>query len=762
MANNPDIIGQIVDKLMKTANKTADDITLRYRDRLMILKQRAKDLGLNLNDLVERDENGVPTGNMITPPAEPTQTGNEEDDFIYNAYMKDLNEVPAVHYGSWEKARDEFKKQAWEDFKTENPDWEGMSGFARGYKWDEYLRPKMKQWNKQNSIKVEVLDENGETKYIKWVPNKIYESSQWEELKKKYPNRTSNNDSLERWIKDYRQIKNELDSMLPVGSTTSYRLPQFRGTFMNSVRNQMNVEEGTFKRANAFRKTFGRRVVLESFIETSEDYDYGSLNTMNSPEEELLGTKLNYEEERTERLPLFGINKLENMQDLSSDLCGSMVAYASMATSYQCLDNVVDALEVGRQALYNRNIRGKDNFADKAGRIMSGKLGSTSRNPSGNDEAYLEGSKNRAYGRYIKFLDNQVYGVTAKYWGIPIGKGKRLLFNKIMQNLTSLAGFSFLQGNILGGTVNTITGFNNIFKEAVTGDYFDAKDWAFAHKYYFSRFVDLWCSIGDISSLKKQTKLGLFLEQMNTGSNNRDKFRSWHTTRSRINNFFRSVGYLPYSSGDHYMQAMSYLAVAHGTKLYDADGTLSTNLWDAFERTQNVDDEGNQPVKHELIKNGILTGYLIDDFNGRRMNEPGNGASRRQSYKYEPTSRMSNTYIAPGKSTPEEIIKNTKLALYAVSFGGGSVNPATGEFNFGCSEAYIVKDGKITEPVRGATLVGNARDILMHIDMVGNDLALGQGMCGSASGSIPVNVGQPTIRVDEIVVGGRGGSIYEF
>ena len=210
-------------------------------------------------------------------------------------------------------------------------------------------------------------------------------------------------------------------------------------------------------------------------------------------------------------------------------------------------------------------------------------------------------------------------------------------------------------------------------------------------------------------------------------------------------------------------KGLSVFSGKQGTKIasdivsaYD-DPTIP-NEWGSF----NVDDEGNQPVKHELIKNGILTGYLIDDFNGRRMNEPGNGASRRQNYKFEPTSRMSNTYIAPGKSTPEEIIANTKLALYAVSFDGGSVNPATGEFNFGCSEAYIVKDGKITEPVRGATLVGNARDILMHIDMVGNDLDLGQGMCGAASGSIPVNVGQPTIRVDEIVVGGRGGSINEF
>ena len=189
---------------------------------------------------------------------------------------------------------------------------------------------------------------------------------------------------------------------------------------------------------------------------------------------------------------------------------------------------------------------------------------------------------------------------------------------------------------------------------------------------------------------------------------------------------------------------------------YD-DGSIP-NEWGS----NNLDDEGNIPQKNELIKDGILTGYLVDSFNGRKMNESGNGASRRQSYKFEPTSRMSNTYIAPGKYTEEEIIKATKLGIFAVSFNGGSVNPATGEFNFGCSEAYIVKDGKITEPVRGATLIGNARDILKHIDMVGNNLAFGQGMCGSVSGSVPVNVGQPTIRVDEIVVGGRGGSINEF
>ena len=184
------------------------------------------------------------------------------------------------------------------------------------------------------------------------------------------------------------------------------------------------------------------------------------------------------------------------------------------------------------------------------------------------------------------------------------------------------------------------------------------------------------------------------------------------------------------------------------------DGTIP-NGWGS----NNIDDEGNKTEKTLLIENGILKNYLIDDFNGRRMNRKGNGACRRQSYKYEPTSRMSNTYICAGKSTPEEIIAATKFGLYAKSLAGGQVNPVTGEFNFGCSEAYLIRDGKICEPVRGASVIGTGQEILMKIDMIGNDLERAQGMCGAASGFIPVDVGQPTIRVSEITVGGNGGEL---
>ena len=182
------------------------------------------------------------------------------------------------------------------------------------------------------------------------------------------------------------------------------------------------------------------------------------------------------------------------------------------------------------------------------------------------------------------------------------------------------------------------------------------------------------------------------------------------------------------------------------------DGTLP-NDWGSA----NVDDEGTKTRKNVLIENGILKGYLVDKLNGLKMGMEPTGSSRRQSYKLAPTSRMTNTYIGNGESKKEDIIANTENGLYAKYMGGGSVNPTTGEFNFAVTEGYMIKNGKICEPVRGATLIGNGAEVLNKIDMVGDNLCYGQGMCGSVSGSIPTNVGQPTLRVSSITVGGRKG-----
>ena len=180
------------------------------------------------------------------------------------------------------------------------------------------------------------------------------------------------------------------------------------------------------------------------------------------------------------------------------------------------------------------------------------------------------------------------------------------------------------------------------------------------------------------------------------------------------------------------------------------DGTIP-GAWGSI----NIDDEGTPAQKNVLIENGILKSYMIDKFNGRRMGMASTGSSRRQSYAYTPTSRMTNTYIANGEDKNEDIIASMEYGLYAASMGGGSVNPTTGEFNFAVNEGYIVRNGVICEPVRGASLVGKGSDCIMNIDMVGNDMEMGQGMCGSSSGSVPTNVGQPLIRVSSITVGGR-------
>ncbi len=187
------------------------------------------------------------------------------------------------------------------------------------------------------------------------------------------------------------------------------------------------------------------------------------------------------------------------------------------------------------------------------------------------------------------------------------------------------------------------------------------------------------------------------------------------------------------------------------TKVTAIDDATIPNGWGSI----NIDDEGTPGEKTVLIENGILKSYMVDKLNGRRMGMASTGNSRRQSYAYEPTSRMTNTYIAAGEDDDKDIIASMELGLYAKKMGGGSVNPLTGQFNFAVAEGYIVRNGKICEPVRGASLIGKGSEVLMNIDMVGKNVDRGQGMCGASSGSIPTDVGQPLIRVSSITVGGR-------
>jgi len=189
---------------------------------------------------------------------------------------------------------------------------------------------------------------------------------------------------------------------------------------------------------------------------------------------------------------------------------------------------------------------------------------------------------------------------------------------------------------------------------------------------------------------------------------------------------------------------------ARGITIVD-DGTIANRRG-----SLSMDDEGNPTNRTVLIEDGILRGYIQDTLNARLMNMPVTGNARRESYAHIPMPRMTNTYMLNGTIPPEEIIKSVKRGLYAANFGGGQVDITSGKFVFSAAEAYMIEDGKITYPVKGATLIGNGPDVLKRVSMIGNDMQLdsGVGTCGKEGQSVPVGVGQPTLKIDALTVGG--------
>ena len=180
------------------------------------------------------------------------------------------------------------------------------------------------------------------------------------------------------------------------------------------------------------------------------------------------------------------------------------------------------------------------------------------------------------------------------------------------------------------------------------------------------------------------------------------------------------------------------------------DGTL-VREWGSI----NIDDEGMPSERTQLIKNGNLVNFLADHVGAAQTGLPRTGSGRRQSYRFAPASRMRNTFIEPGAASFDDMISSIDRGVYASHMGGGSVEPGTGEFNFAVTEGYYVEDGKIRHPVKAATLISTGPDVLKRISMVGRDFALATGMCGSVSGMVPTTVGQATLKVDDILVGGN-------
>ena len=209
--------------------------------------------------------------------------------------------------------------------------------------------------------------------------------------------------------------------------------------------------------------------------------------------------------------------------------------------------------------------------------------------------------------------------------------------------------------------------------------------------------------------------------------------------------------------GDFNRKKTSAFSNLMGEKIADESVTVvDDGTIDSRRGSLSVDDEGTPTNCTTLIENGILTGYMQDRLNSKLMGVSPTGNGRRESYAHLPMPRMTNTYMLSGNRHPEEILKTVKNGLYAVDFGGGQVDITSGKFVFTCTEAYKIEDGKVTNPVKGATLIGNGPDVLNRVKMVGNDSKMdtGIGTCGKDGQSVPVGVGQPTMLIENLTVGG--------
>lgn len=519
MSNNSDIVGQLADKATKHANQEANRLTRRDWETLRGLEERFNQLkkrGLisDMREIYEVDSKRVLTGNFRSE---------------YNI-------------GAWEEAYRIFREEALEEFRATH-NLEGKSDFQVGVEWNAFFKPKVKMWHDKNSLSV--VDSFGN---LKRVPNHKYKDPSWDNL----------SPEVQEFIGDIYNFKAELDRRIGHIHTVSHRVPQLRGTFIDRMKNRI-APDGVMR---AVGNTTWQSIV-DTFCESSVDTDYGGESTYNSESEYILPNKMAYEDEKINRVPMFGINKLPDMTELSTDVFRSLLAYATMANKCAALNLVADVLSVGKDVLFERKVAGH----------------SESEHAQGSWKKRLKQKVNRsstsyAYTRYTKFLDKQVYGINQ--YKLSIG---RFVVNKITGFLNRAASVIFLGGNVHGGIVNFNTGFTEIFKEAMSGEYFDMKDWAYAVGLYTTKIIRFTVNLGKEVI---NDKVSLFLQYYDALNTTEQDTKNWNTRRPWIINFFGKSLFLPYKIGEHFMHGIPYIALAKGTKLYDINGD-ETTLLDALE-----------------------------------------------------------------------------------------------------------------------------------------------------------------------------------
>lgn len=643
MADSSDIINQLVYKTKMSANAYADEAVLRTWDTLRELQNKFKQKKINTNKFIEvSNRTGQITGNYISP----------------------------LNWGDWENDWQEFKQTQKEIFLSD-PTIESKTKIEKEFLWDTYFRPLSKDWHKAHS---KYDQQSG-----RYKPNDNYKNNDYDNL------------SLEEKsaLNELLEVKKDLDDLITYQSyngeivyaahTNLYRMPQFVGSTQNRVENltrQMSLGKAI---SGAFRQN-----IVNIFTVTSEDRDYGSAATHNVIDDDIFSDALDFEKEKIKRVPLYGINKLKDMSQLSTDLFSSLLQYSAMANTYSATSTIVDIIETGKDVLANRRVKGLQTEIERT-------------------------KKSNVYSRYCDFLDAQVYNLYAK----QDYKFKEFAISKLAGFLTGLASKVFLGGNIAGGAVNVMTGFNELTKEAIAGELYTLADFKKANSIYFQNLPANWLEAGQAY---KNNKVSLFMKYFNVQNNLEAEVRGFSSRKSRLTrlNPFGDNLMLPYKSGDHYMQTMSYLATANRYKFRDTDGKKIISLYEALIPVP-IDPNNPKAGKTLQLKDGIK---YIDKENNVEREWTMEDKVKFQSACKETNNRMHGIYNKMDKTA----FHNTLFGQCVLSMRGYALGLlyrrfSTNHYNVALgreSEGSLVTMGKVVLNMFGGTgnIIPSSRAIL--------------------------------------------------
>lgn len=626
MGNSSDVISQIVFKAYKTARKRAELDVIDVQDRLRDLMKDARAAGVqnerlycarvekdfSMYDFAEKfglDDISKEGDNYVTY----IQTDDGPVRFVFRNYLKKgalTGNVSSLYdEARYEWEYNEFKRYMTAKFKAENPSLDPNSQRFLT-EWEMFFKEERKTFFLNTHHK------EGEGDDAKWVLNDEYVSRDYAETFLKIDTSRSGwemsakiGDSvgpisaekaiLERWL----AIKAELDARIPVGSTSLHRMPQFRGDYLDRLRNEMGAGRNLLSSAVKVKAN----MIHEAFSYDTTQGDYGSDLTYTLEEEQLSPNPLSLLSETVNRIPLYGINRMEDTSRLSTDIFQSLLSYANMACNYESMDYISHALEIGKSVLgehrtlvnnegeivqSNKSSKGLKKLYDRIFHAYDEKLRKEDRNLSSGltseQVGRATGLNLNVYCKYAHFLDKQLYGNNLSGYLFPGGAlAKRALYRwaKGIGAITGLSSILALGGSITVSGVSLLDGINEILKEAHSGEHFNKKDILKAHMSFMKYMIPNWMTYAGVrftSTKFRDDKLSLLIRQFNIDENNSDRFRNWSTkNRLQLGKLINDSMYLPMEAGTVYMNVIPYIALMQKKQLYTRNGRRRS-LWDAY------------------------------------------------------------------------------------------------------------------------------------------------------------------------------------